>query len=190
MILPENTFYAENRAEWRTWLENNHEIAKNIWLIYYKKHTKKPSVPYNDAVEEALCFGWIDSTVRKLDDERYMQIFTPRNKKSSWSELNLKRMDKMLKEDKVAPKGMEIYNLTKHRISESISYDNEIYQMSEMFRKMLYENKEAAKFYESLAPSHKRTYNLWINSAKKEETKTSRIEKTIQRLLENKKNPI
>ena len=91
----------KNRDEWRNWLKDYHNIAKGIWLIYYKKHTKKPSVYYNDAVEEALCFGWIDSLVKRIDDERYMQKYTPRNPNSSWSELNKQRVEKMIAEGKM-----------------------------------------------------------------------------------------
>jgi len=85
-----------NRNEWRKWLKDYHNIAKGIWLVYYKKHIKKPSVYYNDAVEEALCFGWIDSMVKRIDDERYMQKYTPRNANSSWSASNKQRVEKII----------------------------------------------------------------------------------------------
>ena len=74
------TYYARNRKTWRKWLEKNHESLKEVWLVRYKKHTGKPTVSYNDSVEEALCFGWIDSIVKKVDEERYIQKFTPRKK--------------------------------------------------------------------------------------------------------------
>jgi uncharacterized protein YdeI (YjbR/CyaY-like superfamily) len=102
------TFYAENRKEWRNWLEKNHDKEKDIWLIYYKKQTGKPRVPYDDAVEEALCFGWIDSTVKTIDTEKFAQRFSPRNPKSNWSEPNLYRIRKLISEDKMTPKGLEL----------------------------------------------------------------------------------
>ena len=82
------TLYITNRDDWRKWLEKNHDKEKEIWLIYYKKNTKKTRIPYDDAVEEALCFGWIDSTVKRLDEEKYAQKYTPRNTNRIWSELN------------------------------------------------------------------------------------------------------
>lgn len=88
----DNQLYLPTRSEWRQWLSKNHAGVKVIWLVYYKKHTGKPSIPYDDAVEEALCFGWIDSTIKRIDDERYMQKFTPRNLKSEWSDLNIRRV--------------------------------------------------------------------------------------------------
>ncbi|UCC32844.1 MAG: hypothetical protein JSW53_03315, partial [Candidatus Bathyarchaeota archaeon] len=87
--------YVTNRDEWRSWLEKNHEAEKEVWLIFYKKHVGKPSVPYEDAVEEALCFGWIDSIIKKIDEKKFVRKFTPRKSSSRWSELNRKRAQKM-----------------------------------------------------------------------------------------------
>jgi uncharacterized protein YdeI (YjbR/CyaY-like superfamily) len=89
------TLYVRDRPEWRAWLEQNHASKDEVWLRYYKKHTGKPSVPYHDAVEEALCFGWIDSTVRSIDTEAYAQRFTPRRAKSKWSETNKERVRRL-----------------------------------------------------------------------------------------------
>ncbi len=101
--------YIPNRAKWRKWLEKNHGKAKDIWLIYYKKHTGKSSITYNDAVEEALCFGWIDSTVKGIDKEKYAQRFSPRRSKSPWSPMNKERMRKLIKLKKVIPAGLAAF---------------------------------------------------------------------------------
>jgi len=85
------TLYVTTRDEWRSWLEKNHKSEKEIWLIYYKKHTGKPRIPYDDAVEEALCFGWIDSIIKRIDEKKYAQKFSPRKQNSVWSDLNKKR---------------------------------------------------------------------------------------------------
>lgn len=98
--------YVKSRDEWRSWLQNNHAAEKEIWLIYYKKHTGKPRIPYDDAVEEALCFGWIDSIVKRIDDEKYIQKYTPRKDKSIWSELNKKRTEKMIKQGRMTEAGL------------------------------------------------------------------------------------
>jgi uncharacterized protein YdeI (YjbR/CyaY-like superfamily) len=101
------TLYAKNRKEWRSWLSKNHKKADEIWLIYYKKGSGKPRIPYNDAVEEALCYGWIDSTMKKLDDNRYAQRFSPRRKNSNLSELNKERVRRLIKSGKMTKAGLE-----------------------------------------------------------------------------------
>lgn len=103
------TLYAKNRREWRTWLLKNHEKEKDIWLIYYKVHTGKPRVSYNDAVEEALCFGWIDSTAKTIDEERFAQRFSVRRPKSNWSEPNKERMKKLIKQKLMTSAGLKYY---------------------------------------------------------------------------------
>jgi uncharacterized protein YdeI (YjbR/CyaY-like superfamily) len=102
---PQKSF--TDRAKWRSWLEKNHSSAKGIWVIYFKKHTGKPTMTYAEAVEEALCFGWIDSLTKKLDEERYMQKFTPRKNNSNWSELNKKRVEKLIAEGKMENAGFD-----------------------------------------------------------------------------------
>ena len=100
------TFYAKDRAEWRAWLETNHTLETEIWLLFYKRHTGKPRVAYPDAVEEALCFGWIDSTIRRVDDATYAQRFTPRRPGSSWSELNKRRVSRLVQEGRMTKAGL------------------------------------------------------------------------------------
>ena len=101
------TLFVENRNKWRKWLKNYHDKEKEVWLIYFKKHTGKFSIAYNDAVEEAICFGWIDGKVRSIDAEKYMQRFSPRNPDSVWSLLNKKRALKMIKEGKMTGAGLK-----------------------------------------------------------------------------------
>jgi len=98
--------YVTNRDDWRAWLKVNHAIKKEIWLIYYKKHTGKPRILYDAAVEEALCFGWIDSIVKKIDAEKYAQKFTPRKDTSGWSEPNKRRVERMIKQGRMTEAGM------------------------------------------------------------------------------------
>ena len=100
------TLYVTNRKDWRSWLAKHHKNKKEIWLIYYKKHSGKPRIPYNDAVDEALCYGWIDSIVKKVDEERTAQRFTPRKEKSSWSEMNKERARRLIKAKKMTTAGL------------------------------------------------------------------------------------
>ncbi len=98
--------YVVNRADWRQWLEENYKTAVEIWLVYPRKHTGEPRIPYNDAVEEALCFGWIDSITKTIDADRYSQRFTPRKARSSYSQTNRERLRRLIKQDKVLPEVM------------------------------------------------------------------------------------
>jgi uncharacterized protein YdeI (YjbR/CyaY-like superfamily) len=104
-----NTLKAKDRGAWRVWLKEYHSSEKEVWLLFYKKHARKASVPYEEAVEEALCFGWIDSAIRRVDDDSYAQKFTPRKPGSKWSSSNLTRMRKLIDEKMVSPAGMEVY---------------------------------------------------------------------------------
>ena len=108
------SFYAKDRKTWRKWLEKNHAKSPGIWLIYYKKNSGKTRVAYDDAVEEALCFGWIDSTMRPLDEHSFIQRFSPRKPKSNWSALNKKRIEKLIKEGLMSTAGLEKINLAKN----------------------------------------------------------------------------
>jgi uncharacterized protein YdeI (YjbR/CyaY-like superfamily) len=101
------TLYVTNRKAWRAWLTKNHVREKEIWLIYYKKHSGQPRVPYNDAVEEALCYGWIDSTIKRVDDDRTAQRFSPRRPKSFLSETNKERVRRLIKAKKMTRFGLE-----------------------------------------------------------------------------------
>lgn len=98
-------FTPKNRNQWRAWLQENHAAETEVWLVFLKQHTGKSNVSYNDAVEEALCFGWIDGVKRSIDDERYMHRFSPRKAKSKWSDLNRDRARRMLKSRLMAPAG-------------------------------------------------------------------------------------
>jgi uncharacterized protein YdeI (YjbR/CyaY-like superfamily) len=100
------TLYVATREEWRAWLAEHHAGASEVWLVAYKKHTARPSVPYEDAVEEALCFGWIDSTRKSIDEERSAQRFTPRRPGSNWSASNRQRVRRLIAAGQMTPAGM------------------------------------------------------------------------------------
>jgi len=173
----------KNRDEWGRWLEDNHDASKGIWLVYYKKHTGKPSVYYNEAVEEALCFGWIDSIIKRLDDERYMQKFTPRNDLSSWSETNKKRVEKMIAQGKMTKHGMKKIEAARQngKWDEIIESQPEHILSDDLFN-ILKSDEDAFSAFEKLPPSHKKMYASWIMTAKKDETKIRRTEKMMAML--------
>lgn len=170
--------YFENGTKWEYWLEKNHAIETELWLIYYKKHTKKPTIPYDDSVRIALCYGWIDSLVKRLDEECYARKFSPRKDKSVWSESNKKRVAELIKTGKMRPAGMQKVEAAKQHgkwntvvqppiIDTSISTD---------FQKSLNENPFAQKYFHSLTSSQQKQFNLWINVAKRAETKQNKTE--------------
>ena len=117
------TLYVTNREEWRRWLQENYRTASEIWLVYYRKHTSQPRIAYNDAVEEALCFDWIDSITKTIDDERYAQRFTPRKPRSSYSQTNKERLRRLIAQDKVIP---EIVDKVKAVAGEEFNFPADI----------------------------------------------------------------
>jgi uncharacterized protein YdeI (YjbR/CyaY-like superfamily) len=104
---PGRLLYVTNREEWRTWLKENHETEKEIWLVFFKKNSGKPGIIYEDAVEEAICFGWIDSLVKKIDDQSYSQKFTPRTVKAGWSVSNKIRAERMIQQGRMTQAGLD-----------------------------------------------------------------------------------
>jgi len=173
------TLYVTNREDFRKWLEENHKSKKEIWLIQYKKATKKPSINYVEAVEEALCFGWIDSLVRRLDDDRFARKFTPRKPDSKWSDLNVRRYERVKAAGLLAPAGERLAPTSNRAVRPSIDISGGSPDLEKALRK----NPRARATFESLAPSYQRRYVGWIELAKREETKQKRIEEAI-RVLE------
>ena len=180
------TLYVTNRTDWQAWLEKNYDKKKEIWLIYYKKQTKKPCIPYDDAVEEALCFGWIDSTVKRIDDEKHFQRYTPRNLRSVWSPHNIKRVKKMIKQGKMTEAGLKKYEYGMKHNLQAPETDKNI-SVPEDLQKALETEKKALENFTNLAPSYRIMYIYWIISAKKEETRKRRINKAVKLLKESKK---
>lgn len=180
------TLYVKNRKEWNAWLEKNHTKENEIWLIYYKRHTGKPRIPYDEAVEEALCFGWIDSTVQRVDDEKYAQRFTPRKSNSIWSDSNKRRVKKLISEGRMTKAGLGKINLSEIQGVREKTLKKRL-SIPRYFKEALQENKIALQNFSQLAVSYKRMYVAWISDAKKEETRRQRIEKAIKLLEQNKK---
>ncbi len=177
-----------DRNEWRGWLAENHSRAKEIWLVHYKKHVEKPCVSYDDAVEEALCFGWIDGIMKRLDDERYILRYSPRRKKSIWSVPNIKRAKRMITQGLMTEAGLAKIGEAK----ENGEWDKAIVREDPKnvppdLKKALDANKTAKKNFESFAPSYKKQYIWWITEAKRADTRARRIKETISRAEKNQK---
>jgi uncharacterized protein YdeI (YjbR/CyaY-like superfamily) len=180
--------YVSNRDKWREWLERNYATENGIWLVFYKKETSKPTIDYEAAVEEALCFGWIDSIIKKIDDEKYVRKFTPRKDKSYWSELNKKRVRKIIKEGRMTTAGLvKIKAAKKSGLWEQTGRPNISLDMPLEFTRALDKNKKAKENFKKLAPSYRKYYIGWITTAKRDETKEKRIRESIQLLEQGKR---
>jgi uncharacterized protein YdeI (YjbR/CyaY-like superfamily) len=178
--------YVKNREEWRRWLEENHSTVKGIWLIYYKKHSGKERVPYNDAVEEALCFGWIDGKIKRVNEDYYIQWFTPRRPVSRWSELNISRVQKLIKAGLMRPQGLSVYKegMKKHQPASDIRSAPDLPVPDDLLN-ALKNNQTALDNFLNFPPACRKLYLFWLNDAKRAETRKGRIQKIVDRSEKN-----
>jgi uncharacterized protein YdeI (YjbR/CyaY-like superfamily) len=171
-------------AGWRAWLERNHDREKEVWLVYYKKSSGKRSVTYKEALDEALCFGWIDSIVKRLDDERYMQKWTPRHPRSIWSAANKTRIERLTAAGRMAAAGLAKVEAARRNGSwDRLSGIDELARKAEIpadLRKALAESPDVLENFERLAPSRKKLWAWWVISAKRPETRARRIAATVE----------
>ena len=180
--------YVADREQWRDWLSENHSKEAGIWLVFYKKETSKPTIAYEAAVEEALCFGWIDSIIKKIDAEKYARKFTPRSDKSKWSQLNKKRANKMIKKGRMTEVGLaKIKSAKKKELWDKDDRPRISLDIPPEFAKALARNKKAKENFDKLAPSYRKHYIGWITVAKRPETKKRRIEESIALLEKGQK---
>lgn len=183
------TLHVHTRNEWRAWLEKNHEAEKEIWLVFYKKHTGRPRISYDDAVEEALCFGWIDSIVRKIDDERYAQKFTPRRDTAKWSDVNIARIRKLIREGWMTPDGLAKIGdgVLGRPDSSRTRQEAKEPAIPPCLTEALETNSAARDHFNSLAPSYRRQYIGWVAAAKREETRNKRAKELVEILARGQK---
>jgi len=180
-VNPAKTLYVPTRAAWRKWLAKNHDRAAEIWLIYPKKNSGEPRVSYDDAVEEAICFGWIDGLVKPIDEKRYMQRFSPRRPDSNWSDINCERYARMLSEGRMTAAGAaKAPGQTRRYVA---GYQRSGVVPASIERELKKDKMAYGKFLQ-LPPSHRMKYVAWIDGAKKEETRARRIADAIRMLKE------
>lgn len=176
------TLHMPSRSAWRKWLERNHESSPGVWLVFHKKHTGKKSVPYDDAVREALCFGWIDGLIRRLDEDRYTYRFTPRRATSKWSDINRERWAELEAAGRLAPAG-RAGAPTDNRYAPQ----PDIPELPSYIERAFRQDPKAWKFFRNLAPSYRRHFVAWIHTAKRSETREKRIRESIGLLAEGRK---
>ena len=183
------TLELKNSAAWRDWLAANHDRETEIWLIYYKKKTGISSIDYGESLDEALCYGWVDSLIKKIDEQRYVRKFTPRKDDSKWSLVNKTRVEQLIQEGRMTEYGMK--KVEAARLSGSwdspVQKPKLIFEMPAEFAEALKTYPDAEAVFKGLAASHQKQYLAWIITAKRPETKQKRIAESIQLLSQGKK---
>jgi uncharacterized protein YdeI (YjbR/CyaY-like superfamily) len=182
-MTPGGSVSPKTRAAWRAWLQRHHEHRDEIWVVYFKTHTGKASVRYDEAVEEALCFGWIDGIVKRVDDERHMQRFTPRRKGSVWSVVNLRRFARLVEQGRVAEAGHAAGPKAGTKVAE-VSWLRPDVIPADVARR-IGRSKLALKNLKAMAPSYRKHFVYFIDSAKRPETREYRAKVAIVLLEQN-----
>lgn len=169
------TYCPKNPAEWRKWLEENHQSKQSVWLVYYKASTKVASVSWSEAVDEALCFGWIDSTKKTIDKERYMQYFSRRKPNSTWSKINKDKVAELIQNKLMTKAGFDSIKTAKQNGTWSLMDDVEKLIVPEDLKAELTKNEGSMEFFQSQSKSTKKSMLHWVVVAKKSETRKKRI---------------
>ena len=178
----------KSRDDWRAYLAQNYARATELWLVFYKKNSDKRSVSYDEAVEEALCFGWIDGIIKEMDDEKYATRFSPRRRGSIWSESNKRRVARMIAQGRMTEIGLaKVEEAKRNGEWDKATQREDVTDIPRELEQALQANKRAQRNFDTLAPSHKRQYIYWITDAKKDETRRRRIRVAITMLKENRK---
>ena len=167
-------------AAFRKWLAANHNKSKELWVGFYKKETGKPSITWPESVDEALCFGWIDGIRKRLDDESYVIRFTPRKPESIWSAVNMRNVERLIKEKRMTPAGLNAYALRKEFRSGIYSYEQRPAELVEPYASQFKKNKAAWKFFQAQPPGYRKLMTWFIVSAKTEETRQKRLARLIE----------
>lgn len=177
-ILPQ--YHPRDRQSWRRWLEQHHGDSRGVWLIYDKKSAGRTRLPYGDAVEEALCFGWVDSLTRSIDDDRYMQLFTPRKPGSNWSRPNKERVARMIDAGLMTPAGLASIESAKRNGSWTRLDGAESLEIPPDLARAFRAHAGSAKQFAGFGRSVRKAILAWVASAKKPETRAARIAKTAR----------
>lgn len=183
----QEVFYPKNRQDWRGWLIDNHHKKQSVWLIYYKKNSGIPTVTYSDAVDEALCFGWIDSKSKPIDDEKFMQFFSRRKTNSVWSKVNKDKIERLIKEGQMTKAGYDIIEIAKQNGSWTILDEAEALIIPPDLENAFAQKPNAKTFFLNLSRSDKRNILQWLVLAKRPETRQNRINEIVTLAAENQK---
>ena len=174
--------------EWHSWLLKHHSSERGIWLVFHKKESGLPTISYDDALDEALAFGWIDSIIRRIDERSYARKFTPRQPWSIWSSSNISRVERLQKEGRMTRWGLQAFAKRTGKISLLEKFDREPTETPKDLMNALKGNKKALANFERMAPSHRKRYLVWISGAKKAETRQRRIDEAVILISKNVKD--
>ena len=176
----------KGRDDWRAWLVENHATAQEMWLVFYKKHLGKPGLTYLEALEEALCFGWIDGILKRIDEEKHTIRFSPRRKNSIWSEQNKKRIGRLIKEGRMAEAGLaKVRDAKANGQWEKAAMREDVTVVPPELTAALAENAKARSNFEKLAPSYRRQFIYWVGIARHHETRRKRVAEVVRLLTRN-----
>jgi uncharacterized protein YdeI (YjbR/CyaY-like superfamily) len=180
--------YFKNADEWRTWLHENHHSSKGIYLLFYKVSSPFESMRWEEAVQVAICYGWIDSTVKKMDEHQRKQLFTPRKDKSVWSKLNKTYIEKLMHENAMHESGLRKIEIAKQNGSWNSLDDVENHIIPEDLQLAFDVNPNAWSNYQAFSPSYRKSYLYWLSQAKRTETRQNRIREIIDLCEQNYKS--
>jgi Uncharacterized protein conserved in bacteria len=169
------TFCPASRKEWRQWLKENHNSSQCVWLVQYKQKSSKPSIPWSDSVDEALCFGWIDSTRKTIDEESFIQFFTKRKPTSNWSKINKAKVERLIEEGLMTEAGLRSIEIAKKNGSWSILDDVEELVVPKDLQEAFQLQSGSGDYFGSLSKSVKKMILQWVTLAKRPETRQKRI---------------
>jgi uncharacterized protein YdeI (YjbR/CyaY-like superfamily) len=182
--------FFKSAREFYDWLEEHHETEAEVYVGYWKKHTGKPSLTWSEAVDQALCFGWIDGRLNRIDDERHMQRFTPRRPNSNWSNVNIDKVAKLTEAGLMRPAGQRAFEARSEARSGVYSFEQrDQAKLTPEFERRLRADAAAWKDWQARPPGYKKTATWWVMSAKREETRARRLEQLIQSSAEGRTVP-
>ena len=172
--------FFKSGAEYRAWLEKNHDTASELWIGFWKKSTGKPSLTWQECVDESLCFGWIDGIRKSIDDASYKQRVTPRRPTSIWSQINIRRVGELTAEGRMRPAGLNAFNKRDRTKAYSFEQPRERVGLGRAEEATFRKNRQGWEFFQAQPPGYRRTSSWWVMSAKKEETRQRRLETLIR----------
>jgi uncharacterized protein YdeI (YjbR/CyaY-like superfamily) len=188
--MPDSIRFFRSPAEFRAWLSKNHATATELWVGFRKKKTGEPSLTWPESVDEALCFGWIDGLRKSIDASSYKIRFSPRRPGSVWSNINICRVQELIKLKRIRPAGLRTFEARKENKLGIYSYENRPAELVEPYAGVFRRNKSAWKFFQNQPPYYRKTMTWWIVSAKRDETRLKRLAQLIERSAAGERIPL
>lgn len=179
------TYCPQSRTDWRQWLEKNHQAKQAVWLVYYRKKSNVPSLSWSEAVDEALCFGWIDSTRKTIDDFSFMQFFTKRKPKSNWSKINKEKVQQLIDSKRMTKAGYQSVETAKQIGSWTILDEVEELVIPNDLESALGKHNGSKDYFLSFSKSTRKIILGWVVAAKRQETRQKRIDEVVESAAQN-----